>query len=120
MAVLLQEKCVACRADAPHVTEQEVAELHPQVPEWRLITEEGIRKLERVLRFSNFVKALSFTDAVGELAEAEGHHPRLVTEWGRVTVTWWTHKIRDLHRNDFIMAAKTDRLYREQSRAAGS
>lgn len=114
MAQLTQEKCVACRAGAPHVTDQEITELHPQVPEWRLITEEGIRKLERVFRCANFVKALSFTQAVGALAEAEGHHPRLVTEWGRVTVTWWTHKIRALHRNDFIMAAKTDRLYQEQ------
>jgi len=115
MATLVQEKCVACRADAPHVTEQEIAELHPQLSEWKVITEEGIRKLERVFRFHNFVQALSFTDAIGELAEAEGHHPRLVTEWGRVAVTWWTHKIRDLHRNDFIMAAKTDQLYQKMS-----
>lgn len=116
MAELTQEKCVACRADAPHVTDQEIAELHPQVSEWGLIMEEGIRKLERIYHFPNFVRALSFTNAVGELAEAEGHHPRLVTEWGRVTVAWWTHKIRDLHRNDFVMAAKTDTLYQEHSR----
>jgi len=115
MGVLTQEKCVACRADSPHVTEQEIAELHPQVSEWKLITEEGIRKLERVFRFPNFTQALSFTDAVGNLAEAEGHHPRIVTEWGRVTVTWWTHKIRDLHRNDFIVAAKTDQIYPRHS-----
>ena len=49
---------------------------------------------------------------VGALAESEGHHPALLTEWGRTTVTWWTHKIRGLHRNDFIMAAKTDSLVR--------
>lgn len=91
MAGLVQEKCVACRADAPHVTDEEIAQFHPQVPEWRLTTDEGIRKLERVFRFHNFIRALAFTDAVGELAEAEGHHPRLVTEWGRVTVTWWTY-----------------------------
>jgi len=115
MGALTQEKCVACRADSPHVTEQEIAELHPQVSEWKLITEEGIRKLERVFRFPNFTQALSFTNAVGNLAEAEGHHPRLVTEWGRVTVTWWTHKIRDLHRNDFIVAAKTDQIYQRHS-----
>jgi 4a-hydroxytetrahydrobiopterin dehydratase len=47
---------------------------------------------------------------VGQIAEEEGHHPSILTEWGRVTVTWWTHKIKGLHRNDFIMAAKTDRL----------
>ncbi len=119
MAALTQEKCVACRADAPHVTEGDIAELHPEVSEWKLITEEGIRKLDRVFRFPNFVQALAFTHSVGDLAEAEGHHPRLVTEWGRVAVTWWTHKIRDLHRNDFIMAAKTDQLYQEHSQAKG-
>ena len=115
MAELTQEKCVACRADAPHVTDQEISELHPQVIEWKLIEEGGIRKLDRVFHFPNFVRALAFTNRVGDTAEAEGHHPRLVTEWGRGAVTWWTHKIRDLHRNDFIMASKTDRLYQEQS-----
>lgn len=111
MAQLIEEKCVACRADAPVVTHREIAELHPQVPDWKLIVEDGIRKLERTYRFPDFAKALAFTNAVGSLAEEEGHHPRIVTEWGRVAVTWWTHKIRNLHRNDFIMAAKTDRLY---------
>ena len=113
MRTLTQEKCVACRADSPHVTDREIAELHPQVPEWSLVIDDAIRKLRRIFRFGNFAQALAFTDAVGSLAEAEGHHPLLVTEWGRVTVTWWTHKIRDLHRNDFIMAAKTDRLYED-------
>ena len=110
-----QEKCVACRRDSPPVTDQEVAELQPQVPQWDLITEDGIKKLDRVFRFTDFRQALSFTDVLGELAETEGHHPRLVTEWGRVKVTWWTHKIRNLHRNDFIMAAKSDRFYEEST-----
>ncbi len=108
---LLQEKCVACRADSPHVTGEEVAQLHPQVPDWSIILEDGIRKLERMFRFPNFAQALAFTNAISDMAEDEGHHPRLVTEWGKVGVTWWTHKIRDLHRNDFIMAAKTDAFY---------
>ncbi len=111
MTLLIEQKCVACRSDAPHVTDEDVAELHPQVPEWTLLEENGVRKLQRVFRFSDFATALSFTVGVGEAAEAEGHHPLLVTDWGRVTVTWWAHKIRDLHRNDFIMAAKTDHLY---------
>src|SRR5262249_37265726 len=67
-------------------------------------------QLERVFHFPSFADALAFTNQIGTLAEAEGHHPALLTEWGRVTVTWWTHKIRGLHRNDFIMAAKTDAL----------
>ena len=119
MAPLTQERCVACRADSPRVTDQELAELLPQVSEWRVVEEESVKQLERRLRFPEFAGALAFTVRVGELAESEGHHPRLVTEWGRVTVSWWTHKIRGLHRNDFIMAAKTDRLYQEAAAQAG-
>jgi 4a-hydroxytetrahydrobiopterin dehydratase len=110
---LYREKCTACRRDSPHVTEEEIKEFHPQVPDWQLISDGGIPKLDRGFRFRNFEQALAFTNAVGQLAEAEGHHPKLTTEWGRVEVTWWTHKIRNLHRNDFIMAAKTDQLYQE-------
>jgi 4a-hydroxytetrahydrobiopterin dehydratase len=103
-------QCVACRKGEPTVTEAETAALRPQIPDWQVVEREGIPRLERVFKFPNFVAALAFTDRVGALAEAEGHHPALLTEWGRVTVTWWTHKIGGLHRNDFIMAAKTDRL----------
>ena len=108
---LTQEKCVACRRDSPPVSAEDVAELHPEISDWDLITEDGIQKLDREFRFPDFQSSLDFTNVLGALAESEGHHPRLVTEWGRVTVTWWTHKIRNLHRNDFIMAAKTDQLY---------
>ncbi|MFQ5751771.1 MAG: 4a-hydroxytetrahydrobiopterin dehydratase [bacterium] len=111
MEELVQIKCVACREDAPLVTEEEIAQFLPQVPEWKIVEHEDIKRLERIYNFDNFAQALSFTNNVGELAEAEGHHPALLTEWGKVTVTWWTHKIRGLHRNDFIMAAKTDQLY---------
>jgi 4a-hydroxytetrahydrobiopterin dehydratase len=103
--------CVACRRDAPTVTADEVAELRPQIPDWELVEEESIERLRRAFTFGDFASALAFTDRVGAIAEEEGHHPALLTEWGRVTVTWWTHKIRGLHRNDFIMAAKTDELY---------
>jgi 4a-hydroxytetrahydrobiopterin dehydratase len=106
--------CVACRRDAPTVTAEEVAELHPQVPDWEILEVEGIKRLRRVFSFDDFASALAFTDSVGVLAEEEGHHPALLTEWGRVTVSWWTHKIKGLHRNDFIMAAKTDELSRRE------
>ena len=118
MAALVQEKCVACRADSPRCSDAEIAELHREVPEWELTEEAGIKQLRRSFRFPDFVQALAFTNHVGELAEAEGHHPRLVTEWGLVTVSWWTHAIRGLHRNDFIMAAKTDMLYRQHPLAS--
>ena len=111
MQALTQMKCVACRADEPRLTEGEIAEFHPQVAEWQVVEPDGIKRLERTFRFRNFAQALAFTQRVGEMAEAEGHHPMLVTEWGRVKVAWWTHKIRGLHRNDFIAAAKTDELY---------
>jgi 4a-hydroxytetrahydrobiopterin dehydratase len=107
---LTQMRCVACRKDAPTVTDAEIAEFSPQVPDWELIELDGIKRLRRVFSFDDFAQALQFANEVGELAEQEGHHPALLTEWGRTTVTWWTHKIKGLHRNDFIMAAKTDRL----------
>ena len=111
---LTQERCVACRRDSPSVTPEEITDLHPVVENWCLHTDQGVPKLERVFPFSGFANALSFAVTVGHLAENEGHHPRIITEWGKVTVTWWTHKIRNLHRNDFIMAAKTDELYVNQ------
>ena len=95
------------------MTDAEAAELHRQVPDWELIEVDGIKRLRRVFSADDFAQALEFTNGVGELAEAEGHHPALLTEWGSTTVTWWTHKIRGLHRNDFIMAAKTDELQQQ-------
>jgi 4a-hydroxytetrahydrobiopterin dehydratase len=111
MEKLTQMKCVACRRDAPRVTDAEIGEFHPQVPDWEIVELDGIKRLRRVFSAEDFAQALDFTKRVGELAEDEGHHPALLTEWGRATVTWWTHKIKGLHRNDFIMAAKTDELY---------
>ena len=110
MEALTNEKCTACHRDSPLVTEAEVQELKPQIRDWALVEREGIQRLERVFTVKDFAEALSFTNRVGVLAEAEGHHPAILTEWGRVTVTLWTHKIHGLHRNDFIMAAKIDSL----------
>ena len=118
MGAIATEKCRACRSDAPAVTQQEIQELKPQVPDWTVVERDGIPRLERVFSFGNFADALSFTNRVGALAEAEGHHPAILTEWGRVTVTLWTHAIRGLHRNDFIMAAKIDSIAREEQAAA--
>ena len=111
METLTQMKCVACRSDAPTATDAEITEFHRQVPDWEVVEVDGIKRLSRVFAVDDFAQALEFTMKVGELAEEEGHHPALLTEWGRTTVTWWTHKITGLHRNDFIMAAKTDELY---------
>ena len=114
---LVQEKCVACRRDSPRVTDEEITELHPQIASWNLTHTDGIKRLERRFKFGDFATALEFSTRVGEQAESEGHHPRITLEWGRVGVEWWTHKIKGLHRNDFIMASKTDLLFVETSGA---
>jgi 4a-hydroxytetrahydrobiopterin dehydratase len=110
MINLAAGKCVACRGGEPTLTDAEIAELHPQVPEWQIIEVEGVKRLQRVFKLKNFIEAVAFTNKVAMVAEKEDHHPLIITEWGRVTVQWWTHKIKGLHKNDFIMAAKTDEL----------
>lgn len=107
---LAARQCVACRADAPHATEDEKRHFMLQLPQWQIVHVEGMDRLTRSFTFKNFADALAFSNEVGRIAEQEGHHPALLTEWGRVTVTWWTHKIRGLHVNDFVMAARTDAL----------
>ena len=113
MSLLEESKCTACRADSPRVTDEELAELKPQIADWQIVERDGIPQLERTFRLKNFAEALEFTNKVGGSPSREGHHPAILTQWGSVTVTWWTHKIRGLHRNDFIMASKTDRLAAE-------
>ncbi len=110
METLAAKHCEVCRSGAPRATAAEVETYRAQIPHWQIETVEGIERLSRIFVFRDFREALVFTNRVGELAEAEGHHPALLTEWGRVRVQWWTHKIKGLHRNDFIMAARTDAL----------
>ncbi len=111
MESLTEKTCVPCRGDQPAFTPAQIKEYKPQVPDWELVQENDVPRLRRAFKFKNFAEALTFTQKVGELAEEQGHHPVISTEWGKVTVTWWTHKIKGLHQNDFIMAAKTDKLY---------
>lgn len=111
MTELSKFECIPCRGGDPQLTEAEIAELKPQVPEWNISEKDGVKRLERVFRFPNFAAALDFTNKVGRIAEEQDHHPALLTEWGRVTVTWWTHAVKGLHKNDFIMAARCDQLY---------
>ena len=117
-ARLAESHCEACRADAPRVSEAELAVLVRAIPKWAVETRDGVMRLERVFRFGNFVDAMAFAGRVADLAEQEGHHPALLVEWGRVTASWWTHKIGGLHRNDFIMAARTDRVFTDPAPAA--
>jgi 4a-hydroxytetrahydrobiopterin dehydratase len=111
MHELNDQHCEACRPDSLTLTELEIAELLQQIPAWQIVEIDAINRLVRRFRFKNFIEALAFTNKVGEIAESEGHHPAILTEWGSVEVSWWSHKIKGLHSNDFIMAAKTDSLY---------
>ena len=108
---LAEMRCSGYDSTSRALGEAEIAELMSQVPEWTIGEQDGIPRLEREFRFEDFVEALAFTNAVGEMAETEDHHPALLTEWGRVTVYWWTHFVGGLHLNDFIAAARTDRIY---------
>ncbi|RAK01446.1 4a-hydroxytetrahydrobiopterin dehydratase [Aliidiomarina maris] len=110
MSDLKNQKCEACQAGAPQVTDQELATLMREIPEWAAPSRDGVLQLEREYKFKNFKKAWAFSNLVAQLAEDEFHHPTLTLEWGKLTVTWWTHAINGLHKNDFIMAAKTDAL----------
>ena len=110
MEELLKQKCVACRADAPRVTDDELPDLIKQIPDWQPITKDSILMLNRVFKFDDYVQSLEFTKKVAALAEEEDHHPAILLEWGRVEITWWSHKIIGLHKKDFIAAAKTDAL----------
>ncbi|MEQ3697624.1 MAG: 4a-hydroxytetrahydrobiopterin dehydratase [Pseudomonadales bacterium] len=111
MMSLAEQQCEACRADAPQVSDEELATLIREIPEWTPEVRDGVMQLERVYKFRNFKQAIAFTNGVGEIAEEVGHHPALLTEWGKVTVTWWSHEMGGLHRNDFIMAARTDAVF---------
>src|SRR5215217_7190573 len=86
MTDLATGKCVACRAGEPTLTNAEIAELQPQLPDWQLKEVEGMRRLERVFKFKNFAQALEFTNKIGAIAEEENHHPLIITEWGKVTI----------------------------------
>jgi 4a-hydroxytetrahydrobiopterin dehydratase len=111
MSELADRNCVPCRSGVPGLSAEELAWLLPLVPEWQIKEEDGGKRLVRVCRFKNFKAALAFANQVGAAAEAENHHPALLVEWGRVTISWWTHSIGGLHLNDFILAARTDRLF---------
>lgn len=107
---LSELQCEACKVDALKVSNDELAQFMKHIPNWVTIVNNEVMQLQRTYKFTNFKLALAFTNSLGELAEKQFHHPAILTEWGQVTVTWWTHSINGLHKNDFIMAAKTDEL----------
>jgi 4a-hydroxytetrahydrobiopterin dehydratase len=114
MPVALAEKsCTPCRGGVPPLTPQEAASYREEAPEWDLA--DDAQKIERTFRFRNFAAAFAFVARAAELAEAEGHHPDISFGWGYATVSLRTKKIKGLHENDFIMAAKLDRIAAEEA-----
>jgi 4a-hydroxytetrahydrobiopterin dehydratase len=115
MNTLREQHCTPYAGEAG-LAGKALTDLHRWAPEWHLMTDEESCALQRDFTFANFAEALAFTDRVGALAKAELHFPEITTEWGRVRVRWWTPTIKGLHRNDFVMAAKTDALYEQAER----
>lgn len=111
MDELAVEDCVRVDKNTPALSPETAAVLIKRLPNWTIIDHNGIPALSKTYKFTNFNSALSFTNRVGQQAEDQDHHPAILTEWGRVTVTWWTHVVHGLHRNDFIMAARTEAVF---------
>ncbi len=108
MTELAEKSCVACKGGIPPLSRAEAERLRAQTPEWKLSVE--ATKIERTFKFKNFREALAFVNKIGEIAETEQHHPDITFGWGYATVALYTHKIKGLHENDFILAAKIDRI----------
>lgn len=113
MTTLADLRCAPCHGTSEAMTDSDIGEMLHEIPDWKVTEMNGSKRLQRTFLFDDFESALEFTNQVGELAEENNHHPAILTEWGKVTVTWWTHAVNGLHRNDFIMAAKCDEALAE-------
>ena len=109
MIDLASNTCEACRVDAPTVSDNEASMLIKEIEGWDLIND-GIKKLKKEFSFLNYSDSVDFSNKVADMADKEDHHPQIILEWGKVTVIWWSHKIKGLHKNDFICAAKTNKI----------
>ena len=107
-SILAEKSCIPCRGGIPPLTRETAEEYRRQAPDWALLDE--ATRIERTYRFKNFAEAFAFVERAAALAEAEGHHPDICFGWGYATVSLRTKKIKGLHENDFIMAAKLDRI----------
>lgn len=105
---LYEQHCGPCTIGTRAMLPEESNKMLASVPRWKKVSVDNMEHIRREFHFRDFKEAAAFTNKIGMLAERENHHPTLLTEWGKVTVTWWTHKANGLHPNDFIMAAKTD------------
>ena len=110
MPDLNEKVCIACLPDAEPASMNEIEEFIGN-SDWQFIKDDGFPQILRKYKFDNFEQALAFTNMVGAIAEEEGHHPKIITEWGSVSVLWWSHKIKNIHVNDLILAARCDKKY---------
>ena len=108
--IALQHEKLTPQDHAKALTTDEVAELQRHIFGWSVESHDTPR-LMRTFKFENFADALAFVNKVGEIAENAGHHPRISFTWGSATVYWWSHELGGLHKNDFILAAKTNDIY---------
>jgi len=115
MNELAQLHCSAITSNSARLNVREIEQTLEKLPGWRVYEKEGEPRLEKAFQLKDFNRALDFTNRVAQIANEENHHPAILTEWGKVTITWWTHRIKNLHQNDFIMAAKTEQLYEQLS-----
>ena len=107
MTQLAEKRCIPCRGGVPPLTADEIVPLLDQLQGWEVVEGHHLRKL---VRFPDFSEALAFVNQVGEVAEAEDHHPDIYLAWGKAEITLWTHKINGLTESDFVLAAKIDRM----------
>ncbi|HEX8474233.1 MAG TPA: 4a-hydroxytetrahydrobiopterin dehydratase [Pyrinomonadaceae bacterium] len=112
MEDLASRQCVPCHGGVPRLRGQEIRPFAEQVPGWRVAHE---HHLQRDYKFTNFREALAFVNRIGEIAEAEGHHPDISFGWGYTEIKIWTHAINGLSESDFILAAKIDALQKSDA-----
>lgn len=118
MSELSDASCCPCQPGDVQLAPHEIAELLRELPHWSVIEHNTVLQLQCSYRFADFSQAMAFSNAVAAVSEAANHHPALLTEWGKVTVTWWSHSLQGLHQNDFIMAARTTEIARLTGGAA--
>ena len=112
MNILAQSSCEACKKSSVSLTNHELDNLLPEIPDWQLCNDNGINKLQKIYTTQSYQQAINLTIAIAKLAELENHHPKITLEYSQVTVQWWTHILNGLHKNDVIMAAKTSEIFK--------
>ncbi|MEH6445590.1 MAG: 4a-hydroxytetrahydrobiopterin dehydratase [Oceanospirillaceae bacterium] len=110
MEVLTNLNCTNHKTENQLISPFIIRPLMAQLPDWELVVDNDKEHLKAEFKIKNYMKAIAFCNAIAELAEAADHHPKIIIEYAKVTVYWWTHTLRGLHKNDFILAAKTSAL----------